>query len=209
MSQMYLASEIDVVAKHIAKKIGDVSKLKAAFIFTAGELEKDKTWIDLNRKGLKDAGFSTFDYTLTGKTAEQLEKDLADCDLIHVNGGNTFYLLLQMRKCGFVQFIKKQIAKGVIYMGSSAGSLVAAPDIAIASTIEGETYASQLGTFEGLGLVDFIAFPHWGTEDFKELYLNRRFEMAYKPENKIILLNDYQYVAVTEQKYEIIDIRKD
>jgi peptidase E len=86
--------------------------------------------------------------------------------------------------------------------------LVTSPNIEIASTIEGEVYEKELGTFEAMALVDFITFPHWGSDYFKDLYL-KNMQLAYKPKNKIILLNDYQYVAVTEQKYEIIDIRQD
>ena|SRR3989344_3342287 len=209
MSQIYLASEMAEVSSHIAGKIGNVSKLKVAFITTAGEQDADKAWINIDRDGMKLGGFNLFDYTITDKSPDQLEKDLGDLDLIHVNGGNTFYLLLQMRKCGFEAFIKRQLAKGIIYTGSSAGSVVAAPDIGITKTIETKIFEEKLKTFEGLSLVDFLVLPHWGNDQFKDLYLNRRLELAYKPENKIILLNDYQYVSVTDGKYEIVDIRKD
>ena len=110
MKQLYLASSIESTAGHIAKKISlqgfTLKALKAAFIYTAGEIEDDQRWIDADRDGFKNAGITTFDYTITGKTLKDLERDLGNCDLIHVNGGNTYYLLLQAKKSGFDKFIK-------------------------------------------------------------------------------------------------------
>ena len=69
MKRLFLASSIDRIAKHIAKKISkDVKKLKIAFITTAAEpeLEKnhdDREWFDNDRKGLINASFNIFDYT--------------------------------------------------------------------------------------------------------------------------------------------------
>lgn len=206
MVKLYLASSIADSGRHIAKKI---KPKKAAFIFTAGELEKDKRWIDEDRNGFNKAGIKTFDYTLTGKTGKDLERDLGGCDLIHVNGGNTFYLLLQAKKSGFDKFIKRQVNKGVIYTGSSAGSMIAAPDIAITKRLENRTYAKFLPDTRGFNLVDFVIFPHWGSPLFKDIFFSQRLRQSYKKGYKIILLNDNQYVEVTDGNYKIIDISKD
>lgn len=212
MKQLFLASSIEnlAVAKHIAKKITrPLKNLKAVFIPTAGEPEKDKEWIKNDRNGLNQAGVNTFDYTITGKNAKDLERDLGNCDLIHVNGGDAFYLLLQMQKSGFDMFIQKQIEKGVIYTGSSAGSEVLAPNIeALNKVVEQNIYREEL-TDKGLKIVDFLIFPHWGSPLFKDLYLNQRLEYAYKKGNKIILLNDDQYVEVNGENYKIVDVSKD
>jgi len=209
---LFLASEVDQVVNHFVKKIKKpVKDLKAAFIPTAGEVEKDQEWIKPNRNGLNKAGIKTFDYTITGKTSKDIERDLGGCDLIHVNGGNTFYLLLQAKKSGFDKFIKRQVEKGVIYTGSSAGSIIAAPDIAITSYYETKIYEKELPDTKGFNLVDFIIFPHWGSPIFQDLYENHRVMTAYKncQGNKIILLNDNQYIEVMDNHYQIVDITKD
>lgn len=206
MRKLFLASSIESSAWHIAKKI---KVKKAVFIPTAGDPEKEKDWIDNDRNGLNEAGIKTFDYTITGKTPQDLERDLGDCDLIHVNGGDAFYLLLQMQKSGFDKFIQKQVEKGVIYTGSSAGSEVVAPNIEVLDkVIEQNIYRQEL-TDKGLKVVDFLIFPHWGSPIFKDLYLNQRLKNAYKKENKIILLNDDQYVEVSGGNYKIVDVNKD
>jgi len=210
MKKLFLSSSVNFVAKDIASKIKRHNKLKAVFIDTAAEVEKgDKQWFKDDRQGLVDAGFNLFDYTITDKTSAEIEKDLSGIDVVCVEGGNTFYLLLQARKSGFDKFIKKAVNDEVIYIGSSAGSIIASPDIEITKKIETKIYEKQLKSFKGFGLVDFIALPHWGSKDFKDLYLNRRLDVAYKKRNKIILLNDDQYVEVEDDKYKIIDVVKD
>ena len=158
---------------------------------------------------MNKAGVKTFDYTLTGKTEADLEKDLGGCDWIHVNGGNPFYLLLQMRKSGFDKFIRRQLDKGVIYTGSSSGSIVMAPDIEVTACFDMNIYGEELKTFNGLSLVDFLILPHWGSDDFRDIYLDQKMEIAYKKGNKIILLNDDQYVEVIGEDYKIVDVTTD
>lgn len=208
MKQLFLASSIDRTAKDIAKKIGNPQDLKLAFITTASEVEEgDMEWLENDRQGLIDAGFDLFDYTITGKEYEDIERDLKEIDVIHIEGGNTFYLLLQSRKSGFDKWIKKAVANNKIYTGSSAGTVIASPDIEITKTLESKTYAEKLKSFEGFNLVDFIALPHWGSDIFRGLYLNTRLEIAYESDNKIILLNDFQYVHVEGEMYKIVGVK--
>ena len=210
MKKLYLASSIDVTAGAIAEDIGgDPKKLKLAFISTAAESEKDnKEWLKDDRNGLVKAGFDLSDYTITNKTPQKIDNDLRNADIIHVNGGNTFYLLLQARKSGFDKWIKKAVNNGKIYTGSSAGSIIASPNIEVLRILEAKIYKEKLKTYDSFGLVDFIVFPHWGSKDFKNSYLNHRVDFAYKPENKILLLNDRQFVKVENDMYKIVEVEK-
>ncbi len=208
MKKLFLASSIETTGSAIGKEIGNPKNLKLAFINTAGEPEEDKNWISEDRVGLEKAGFEIFDYTITGKNVYDFDKDLSSAQVIHVNGGDTFYFLLKARESGFDEWIKNLVNNGEkIYTGSSAGSIVCAPNTMNASFFENFGYYKKLTTYEGFGLVNFLVFPHWGSEWFRDKYLNKRMEIAYKPENKIILLNDYQYVKVEGEKYTIVDIR--
>jgi len=211
MTKLFLASEIDVVAKHIAKKLAKpANQYKTVFIPTAAEADiGDKQWIITNRQGLVDAGFNLFDYTLTDKTPEQIETDLKNVDIFHLNGGNMFYLLLQARKSGFDKFIKKQVNQGKVYIGSSADSIIAASDISVTRVFRDRPFKKKLKNFKALNLVNFVIFPHWGKDDFKDEYLSKRISYAYQQDSPIILLSDYQYIQVEDNNYKIVDIRKE
>jgi dipeptidase E len=209
MENIFLTSSVNFCAKDIVKKFGLKGRL--VFITTASELKpkKDLEWQDDDRNALIKAGFDVFDYTITDKKEGEIRKDLKDVDVIYVSGGNVFYLLEKVKASHFDKIVKDFIAKGKIYIGTSAGSIVAGPDIFPAYYLDRAKDAKNLKDYKGMGLVDFTVLPHWGSEHFRERYLEQRLEHVYKEGYKLILLNDNQYVAVDGDKYRIIDITKD
>lgn len=189
--------------KHFDKQ---VKGLKVAFINTASESEKgDLSWLHADRDTLLKHGFEVFDYTITGKTYEEVKNDLSVIDVLFVAGGNTFYLLEQANKCDFKKIIQNLLSKGVIYIGSSAGSLLACPNIEPIKFLDDPNKAEELKSFDALNLVDFIIFPHWGHERFKERQL-KSVESVYSENFKVILLRDNQYIFVEDNSYKIIEI---
>ena len=56
-----------------------------------------------------------------------------------------------------------------LYIGSSAGSVLAGPDIDITRELDDPNEASNLKTTEGLKLVDFIILPHYGKGAYRRL----------------------------------------
>ena len=209
MKRLYLASSINVSAIAIAKDIGgDPSKMKLAFINTAAEGENgSKEWMDSDKKGLVDSGFDLFDYTITGKSTSDINRDLGGCEIIHINGGNTFYLLDQMKKTGFDKWVKEKIDNGVIYMGSSAGIIVSGANVEYAKSLDDSKKAPNLKDFSGLNLIDLNFLVHWGShfnpEERKKIVID-----FYKEDLKLVVLNNYQYIKVVDDIYKIVDARE-
>lgn len=205
MKRLFLASSVSGVALRIARDIGaKVRGMRLAFIITAAEAEEgNKGWLRDDRAAVVKAGFDVFDYTLTGKTSEQIRKDLSHVDVVFIEGGNPFYLLQQIQQSGFAPIVRELIKKGVIYIGSSAGSQVAGPDLYPVYRTDRVLKAPDLNGYEGLGLVDFLILPHWGNNERKEDFIHRRLEQAYTTNHKIILLSDNQYIRVEGEMYRI------
>jgi dipeptidase E len=107
-----------------------------------------------------------------------------------------------MRKSGFAELIKSFVDQGLIYCGSSAGSIVAGPDISLAQGLDDSSLAPELKDHIGLGLVDVVIFPHWGSEHFHNRY-QKVMQSGYKTGLKIVLLTDDQYLLVKDDKYTI------
>lgn len=142
--------------------------LKAAFIPDAGlKTEGDKTWIDQEMTELvTDLKWQVDKVTLADENFESLEKLFA-YDVIYVNGGYSGYLAQGMRKSGFDKRLPELLAKRIIYVGSSGGSMVLSKIQDAASFYFGEPEPEAL-EIGGLGLVDFEFYPihdHWWTED--------------------------------------------
>lgn len=193
------------VVKHFDKP---VKGLKVAFIDTASESERgDLVWLDDDRDALIEQGFDVFDYSITGKTYEEVSGALKDIDVLFVAGGNTFFLLEQANKCNFKKVVQNLLGKGVVYIGSSAGSLLACPNIEPIKFLDDPNKAPELKSYDALNLVDFIVFPHWGHERFKERQM-KSVESIYSENYKVILLRDTQYVAIEGENYKIMEIEQ-
>ena len=91
---------------------------------------------------------------------------ISQCDIIYVSGGNTFYLLNELRKSRVWQAIKNAVKAGKIYIGESAGAIVAAQDTRYATLMDENS--PNMSDFTGLNLVDFFTVPHFGCEPFVE-----------------------------------------
>ncbi|MFH1244756.1 MAG: Type 1 glutamine amidotransferase-like domain-containing protein [bacterium] len=213
MKHLFLTSAIGTpkVAKSIRAKLGHDKKLKTAFITTPIEVEDmtDDQWYRDDRSALTKNGFEFFDYTVTGKDGKDFENDLASVDAIYVSGGNTNYLLEQSQKSGFMPFIQNFVNSGKLYLGTSAGSIIAGPTLPPYLWGD-EVKAPNLKNFSCYNLVNFTLLPHWGSDAFREAYLSERMSQIYSESNpSFILCNDNQYVEVVGDRYRIIDVRNE
>ena len=128
---LFLTSSIHLVAQDIAKNLDLTQNNRLVYITTAAEPKTgDLSWLANDRKALVDAGFDVSDYTITPKTKTQIENDLVGFEYIYLSGGNSVYLLQKSQQSGFIDIIKDLILnKGKIYIGTSAGSIIAGPKL--------------------------------------------------------------------------------
>ena len=59
---------------------------------------------------------------------EEISSILHKCDYIYITGGNTFFLLQELKRKGVDKIISKQVKLGKLYIGESAGAIIASPD---------------------------------------------------------------------------------
>ncbi|MCL2604585.1 MAG: Type 1 glutamine amidotransferase-like domain-containing protein [Defluviitaleaceae bacterium] len=106
-------------------------------------------------------------------------------DVIYVTGGNTRHLLNRIKEFKFDEIIKQMVYANKVYVGASAGSLIATPNI-------GDPYDKEIS---GLCLINAYITVHCeeGTEAKTDLPLPH------------IPLTDNQAVEVRWDGYEIIE----
>lgn len=162
MTRIILASSIgDSFAKVSGVFDSPIAQQKIVAITTAANpyAPEKRGYLARDAQPMLDAGATLTTYDIAGKSEAEVRVALADADIIYVCGGNSFYLLDQMKRCGFATVLNEAFARGAWYMGSSAGAVVACPDIGFISPMD-DPAASTLTTFEALGLVDFKLVPH-------------------------------------------------
>ncbi len=207
-NNLFLTSSLATVAKDLSSKL-DKSVDKFLFIITASEVkEKDLNWRDDDRKSLTKLGYKLEDYSVTDKTDDEIKNKLAEVDGIIMEGGNTFYLLQQIQLSKSAVVFREFVENGGVYIGSSAGSIVAGPDIYPVRRLDNIKDTPKIKGYKGLGLTDIVILPHWGSPYFKSRYMTR-WQQNYNLEHKIIPLTDNQYLVFEKENYKIVDVKKD
>lgn len=190
---------------HFLKRLTDKNwnDLNVVFITTASNPYKDASWVRDDKKALIDLGVNITELDIAGKFSKSLEKQIGEPDVIFVAGGNTIYLLQEAQKSGFMDIIIRLVNKGVIYVGSSAGSTLAGPDLTLDTYLEDRQDAPRLNSYAGLNLVNFLIQPHWGEEFSRDNYLKIA-DRLIESKIPLITLTDDQAVLVGGEKMEIL-----
>jgi dipeptidase E len=177
------------------------NKLKLAFIDTATHpyIGVDMPWMTADRVKLSAMGFVTTDYDLKGKNVDELRRDLSAYQVIFVEGGNTFYLLNEVKKSGFDIVIKELLDKGIIYIGASAGSMILGPDLNHLLKVDHPEAVPELTDYTCLGLIKERLVPHFGRDKYAAVHA----QLATEWGDKITALRDDQVLIVNGDKTEI------
>jgi len=126
---------------------------------------------------------------------ENIIDHLKDKDIIWVAGGVCGYLMYWMRRRQLDKHIRSLLDSGIVYVGSSAGSMVCSPTLDLA-----ENYLTDMeygaSAIPGLGLIDFDIFPHFEDHLLKEI------KQSYFGQ-KMYLLKNGEAILVEDQQIEV------
>ncbi len=176
------------------------SDISLGFIPTAADLEPTQDWVIEDIQELIDMGIHVQVIDLRTVEKMDLKSILGKLDGVWVNGGNTFYLLKWMRKSGFIEIIREILEKGKVYIGVSAGSIIAGPSIDICTWKNvDDTSGVLMDDLSALHLTDVSVFPHYSKN-----WENIVRENKNKLKNKLICVTDKQAVLVRGTKVEVI-----
>lgn len=175
------------------KLIGtSIKGLKVAFIPDAADgtpPDNDISWVAEERQELIDLyGWKITDFILKDSTVEDLIA-LHSFDVVYVNGGFSGYLAQMMRKSGFDKILPELLEKDIVYVGSSAGSMVMS-DIQDASSWYVSEPEPEAINVPGLGYIDFQIYPHIQDKNIEEIKEHCKSRYTY------YLLRDGNAIAI-------------
>ncbi|ELY8693504.1 Type 1 glutamine amidotransferase-like domain-containing protein [Listeria monocytogenes] len=169
MKNLFLTSSFKDVVPLFTEFESNLQGKTVTFIPTASKVEEVVFYVEAGKKALEDLGLIVEELDVATETLEEITAVLKKNDFIYVTGGNTFFLLQELKQSGADKLILEEIAKGKLYIGESAGAVIMSPNISYIQSMDSAKKATNLTNYDALNLVDFSILPHYNNVPFKEV----------------------------------------
>jgi dipeptidase E len=148
-STLYGSGYLDHAAVEISSFLGEVERV----LFVPYALYDHNAYALLARERFRRMGYDLDSIHLARDPRQAVD----GAEAIFIGGGNTFRLLKSLYDLDLMRAIRRRVDGGTPYIGSSAGSNVAAPTIKTTNDMP----IVQPPSFDALGLVSFQINPHF------------------------------------------------
>ena len=196
--KLFLCSHCSSIGSLIKEEIDNK---KVAFIPTASLHEGYTGYVGSARKLFKKLGASVTEIDISTEAYSTIQAVFEDADVIYFTGGNSFFLMDQLRKTETDELLKKELANGKLMIGESAGAIICAPTIQYIEQMDEKPEDYSQEDNEGLDLIDFYVLPHYLTAPFKKI--TERI-MAEFSDLNICAINNHQAIIVNDEGSKVI-----
>ena len=196
--KLFLCSHFSSVGSLIKEEIDNK---QVAFIPTASLHEGYTGYVGSARKLFKKLGASVTEIDISTEAYSTIQAVFEDADVIYFTGGNSFFLMDQLRKTETDELLKKELANGKLMIGESAGAIICAPTIQYIEQMDEKPEDYSQEDNEGLDLIDFYVLPHYLTAPFKKI--TERI-MAEFSDLNICAINNHQAIIVNDEGSKVI-----
>lgn len=172
------------------------------FIPTASNVEEYTDYIGEERQTLSNLGYIVDELDIASKSCEIVTHKFQTAKMLFFTGGNTFYLLQELKRKNLLPIINEKINAGVPYIGESAGSAIAAPSIDYITTMDDVSAAPDLTDYSALAQTDFYTLPHFGEEPFAEA--DEKIIAAYQNRINLVPINNTQAIISDGENHQIV-----
>lgn len=197
--KILLSSNKEIIKEYVKENS------KIGFIPTASEVDDDRWYMEKDRDDLDKMKFSIVNIDISNENKEEIIKKFNKVDAIFVAGGNSFYLLQQLKLKNVLPELI-EFANNKIYIGSSAGSCIACPSIDYVEKLDDKSQAPLLNNCNAMNLVDFYILPHYKCKE-KYTKLADDIEKDYSSYKFIKLSNEQAIIVDNINNYKIVETK--
>lgn len=197
--KLFLCSHFSQVGNLIKEEI---ENKKVVFIPTASINEGYTGYVGSARKLFKKIGANLTEIDISKEDFKTIEAVFEETDVIYFTSGNSFFLIDQLRKTGVDKLLKKELKKGKLMIGESAGSVICAPSISYIEIMDEKPEDYSQIDDNGLNLIDFYVLPHYLTSPFKKITATILKKFS---DLKICPINNHQAIMVNGKESKIIE----
>lgn len=133
MKKLILVSMLYQVTDLVKTIEPELAGKTVTYIPTAGIVEETEGMVEEETTILESLGLAVDVLDVSAASYESIVNSLTKNDIIFIGGGNTFFLLQELRRSGADKILVQEVNKGKLYIGESAGAVIACPDIGYCS----------------------------------------------------------------------------
>lgn len=193
----YLAGTKNITKKYLSKMISN----KIVFIPTAGNVEPYTGYIDEGVEMLKSLGYELEIIDISKYDDDYLKNKLSKTECICISGGNTFYLLQELKKKNLIGLLYERIKEGLLYIGESAGAIIMSENIEYNQIMDDKSIASELDDYMGVNVFNHYVLPHIGEYPFEES--TQKILENYQDKISLVAINNSEAILVNDSGYTI------
>ncbi|MSU44850.1 hypothetical protein EXS45_01570 [Candidatus Nomurabacteria bacterium] len=172
-------------------------KVRIGWVITASKAVEKLDYLERHKKAMTEEGYYFEEFDIEGKSENEILNFFADKNVVHIEGGNTFYLLKVIKEIGFDKTLKKLFEKGLAYVGSSAGAYIMCPTIEVSKLGRNADRHFGLTDLTALNYVPFSLKVHY-TDDMemsvREIIKTLKYPLRILRDGQGILAEDNNYI---------------
>lgn len=179
---------------------------RVAFIPTASIHEGYTGYVGSARTVFKKLGAELTEIEISTANVSDITQVFDAADIIYFTGGNSFFLIDQLRKTGTDTLLKQQLEKGKLFIGESAGAIVCAPELSYIEKMDPIPEDYSQSDYAGLGLINFYVLPHYLTAPFKKVTADI---MQSFSNMELCAINNAQALSVKDGVRKLVSVEKE
>ena len=182
---------------------GPAAGLRVAFVPTPAWPDAEQApWVQADRRQLEMLGCQVSTLELATADREEVSGVLHAVDVVFVTGGNAYLVLWHAQRTGFATLAPRLVEAGsLVYVGTSAGAMLAGPDLQPAANPAGRAEAPRLDSTKGLQLVPFSVLPH---DQERERHAMNEAILEEHGRERFVALRDDQAILVRGGSAEFV-----
>ena len=175
---------------HAEQEIRDALGVIKRVLFIPFALHDRDAYAAQARKRFEEMGYA-LDSIHEARDAKSAGNKVDKAEAIFIGGGNNFRLLDGLYQSNLLAPIRRRVKEGMLYMGSSAGAVVAAPTIKTTNDMP----IVQPPSFNSLGLISFQINAHYLDPDPNSTHMGETREVRI---NQFLEDNETPVVGLRE-----------